>query len=88
MIFGKYINKYYRKYWYYFALIIVIDAIIDVVQLFIPKIIGGIITILNMISKSNTFTQEDYMSGVIEGYYDEYNNYVKNLFFTRNFQTT
>ena len=88
MIFGKYINKYYRKYWYYFALIIIIDALIDVVQLFIPKITGGIITILNMISKSNTFTQEDYMSGIIEGYYDEYNNYVKNLFFTRNFQTT
>ena len=58
MIFGKYINKYYRKYWYYFALIIIIDALIDVVQLFIPKITGGIITILNMIIAWNSLLHQ------------------------------
>lgn len=87
MIFGKYINKYYRKYWYYFALIVLIDAVIDVVQLIIPKITGGIITILNVVS-TNPSDQYDFMNGVIEGYYDEYNNYVENLFFIRNFKTT
>ena len=88
MIFGKYINKYYRKYWYYFVLIILIDAAIDVAQLIIPKITGGVISILDMISNNNTFTQDDFMNGVIDGYYDEYNNYVKNLFLIRNFKTT
>lgn len=43
MLFGKYINPYYKKYWYYFLAVFLCDAIIDVTQLFIPKIIGSIV---------------------------------------------
>lgn len=46
MIFGKYINKYYKKYWYYFVLLIFFDILVDILQLFIPRITGGIITCL------------------------------------------
>lgn len=46
MIFGKHINKYYRKYWYYFAFLIFFDILVDILQLFIPRITGGIITCL------------------------------------------
>ena len=88
MIFGKYINKYYKKYWYLFALIILIDAFIDIVQLLIPQITGGVISILAIIDLGNAFTQDDFMSGSIPGYYDQYNNYVKTPFFVRNFTTT
>ena len=55
MIFGKHINKYYRKYWYFFVLIIIIDAFIDVVQLIIPKITGGVVQILGVIEKGGIF---------------------------------
>lgn len=40
MLFGKYINKYYKKYWYLFITVILFDAIVDVAQLFIPQIMG------------------------------------------------
>ena len=46
MIFGKHINQFYKKYWYYFLLLIFFDVSVDVLQLFIPKITGGIITLL------------------------------------------
>ncbi len=89
MIFGKYINKYYKKYWYFFLLIIIIDAFIDVVQLTIPQITGGVISILSMVNDGRaTFTQDDYMNSSVTGYYDEYNNYVNVPFFVRNFKTT
>ena len=46
MLFGKHINKFYKKYWYYFLLLFVFDIAVDILQLFIPKITGGVITCL------------------------------------------
>ena len=47
MIFGKYVNRYYLKYWYLFVLIFITDAIVDIAQLLIPMIIGNVVSIFN-----------------------------------------
>lgn len=44
MLFGKYINKYYKKYWYLFILVFLSDAFVDFIQLLIPVVIGRIIS--------------------------------------------
>lgn len=44
MIFGKYINEYYKKYWYLFFGVFLSDIIVDMIQLTIPLIIGNIIS--------------------------------------------
>ena len=46
MIFGKNINKYYSKYWYLFVLGFFFLIVVDIFQLFIPMIIGQMITAL------------------------------------------
>ncbi len=43
MLFGKYINKYYKKYWYYFLIGVVFLIVVDVAQNFIPKYLGQVI---------------------------------------------
>lgn len=44
MIFGKYVNLYYRKYWYLFVLVFLSDTIVDFAQLLIPILVGNVIT--------------------------------------------
>lgn len=44
MLFGKYVNIYYRKYWYLFLCVFLSDALVDVAQLLVPILIGDIIT--------------------------------------------
>ncbi len=44
MIFGKIINRYYKKYWYYFVLGILALILVDYVQLLIPEIMGKLIS--------------------------------------------
>ena len=58
MIFGKYINCYYKKYWYYFAIGIASLILVDIVQLYIPKVIGSTISGLN----NGTFLKDDYIT--------------------------
>ena len=43
MLFGKYINKYYKKYWPFFLLGIIALIVVDVAQTFIPRFLGRII---------------------------------------------
>lgn len=43
MIFGKHINKFYKKYFWYFFFGILTLIVIDYIQLFIPGIIGKIV---------------------------------------------
>ena len=43
MLFGKNINKYYIKYWYYILIGIIALIFVDIYQLKIPEIIGSII---------------------------------------------
>ncbi len=47
MLFGKYVNQFYKKYWYHFVFGILFLVIIDVLQLFIPSIIGQIVGIFS-----------------------------------------
>lgn len=47
MIFGKYINRYYLKYWYLFLSVLITDALVDIVQLCIPMVIGNLVSIFN-----------------------------------------
>ena len=47
MIFGKYINRYYLKYWYLFLAVLITDALVDIVQLCIPMVIGNLVSIFN-----------------------------------------
>ncbi len=47
MIFGKHINQFYKKYWYLFAGVFLSDAIVDIIQLMIPMIIGNVISVFS-----------------------------------------
>lgn len=42
MIFGKYINRFYKKYFFHFFIGIVFLAFVNVVQLFVPEVIANI----------------------------------------------
>lgn len=48
MIFGKYINPYYKKYWYLFLAVFTIDAVVDILQLLIPLIIGNVVSVFSV----------------------------------------
>lgn len=80
MIFGKHINHFYKKYWYYFLLLIVFDVSVDVLQLFIPKITGGIITLLKN-------APEEFIHGSVSQIVIE-NQVVKIPFYYQNMQIT
>ena len=43
MLFGKYVNKYYAKYWFFFLLGVVALIVVDVAQTYIPGFLGEII---------------------------------------------
>ena len=45
MLLGKYLNKYYKKYWFSLLLGVLILAAVDVVQLFIPDLIGDLVAL-------------------------------------------
>jgi|GEM_PF-561289 MDR-type ABC transporter (membrane associated ATPase) len=47
MVFGKFVNKYYLKYWYLFLLVIIFDAIVDLAQLLLPMMIGNIVSVFS-----------------------------------------
>ncbi len=50
MLFGKYVNKFYKKYWYLFVLGVTCLVLVDYFQLLIPEIYGSIVNEL----KANT----------------------------------
>lgn len=58
MLFGKHINKYYRKYWYHFLALILFDIAVDIIQLFIPKITGSVV-------QAMTYDKEGFMTGYL-----------------------
>lgn len=47
MLLGKYLNKYYLKYWYMFIVGVLSLVTIDYMQLFLPRYLGDIVNILN-----------------------------------------
>lgn len=60
MLFGKYINKYYKKYGFFFIVGILFLILVDYLQLYIPEFLGTIIDFFN------NGTAEDHWSEVIE----------------------
>ena len=48
MLFGKYVNQFYKKYWYHFVLGIIFLLLVDIIQLFIPQIVGDIVRIFDV----------------------------------------
>lgn len=46
MLLGKHINKYYKKYWYFFLLGIIGLVFVDFISLYIPEYLGKIIDLL------------------------------------------
>lgn len=47
MLFGKYVNKFYLKYWYHFISGIIFLIVVDVAQLYIPEFIGNVVSIFS-----------------------------------------
>ncbi|MBQ9458097.1 MAG: ABC transporter ATP-binding protein [Bacilli bacterium] len=43
MLFGKYVNKYYKKYFLFFLIGVITLIIVDIAQTFIPRFLGQII---------------------------------------------
>lgn len=60
MIFGHNVNKYYKKYWYYFVFGVLALVAVDFFQLKLPRITGKIIDGI----KDNTITQ-DFLNNVL-----------------------
>ena len=48
MLFGKHINKYYKKYWYFFLIGIVALIAVDWIQLYMPEFLGKIVDLLSV----------------------------------------
>lgn len=55
MIFGKYINKYYLKYWYFILGVFVFDILVDIIQLYLPRIAGNLVDVLEDASTGQAF---------------------------------
>lgn len=55
MLFGKYVNRFYKKYWYLILIGVTCLVLVDYFQLLIPEIYGNIITEL----KENTLFSEE-----------------------------
>ena len=60
MLFGKYINKYYLKYWYFFLIGIASLVVIDYVQLYQPEYLGAIVDHLS----SGSPVDKSFITGI------------------------
>ena len=62
MLFGKYINVYYKKYWYLFLLGIITLVTIDFVQTYLPVALGDIVNMF----QDGTATKDAVMNIVFQ----------------------
>lgn len=62
MLFGKYINKYYLKYWLYFLIGVIMLLVVDYLQLFIPEFLG---TIIDFFENGSVSGHEQEISKII-----------------------
>ena len=62
MITGKYINKFYKKYWYMFLLGIIVLIAVDWIQLYIPQFTGDVVDRLS----DGIVTNEDISAITLE----------------------
>ena len=59
MLFSKYLNKYYRKYWYFYLIGILALVFVDYIQLFIPEFLGELVKIFEDAAGAGIFTSQD-----------------------------
>ena len=69
MVFGKHVNKFYKKYFWYFFFGILFLIFVDVIQVFIPKLSGNIAD--HVIDKN--------LAGTIFGIESSYANLIKDI---------
>jgi len=53
MIFGKYVNKFYLKYWYHFVFGIIFLVVIDLAALYVPDYLGNVVSIFSNPDRAN-----------------------------------
>ncbi|MBO7615520.1 MAG: ABC transporter ATP-binding protein [Bacilli bacterium] len=58
MLFSKYLNKYYRKYWYFYLIGILALVFVDYIQLFIPEFLGDLVEIFESAAEVGSFSQQ------------------------------
>lgn len=63
MLFGKYVNRFYLKYWYNFLIGIFFLVVVDVAQLYIPDFIGNIVGIFSE-SKNASLAENFFKAGI------------------------
>ena len=65
MLTGKYLNKYYKKYFWYFIIGGIALIAVDYFQLFIPEYLGQIVDLLDQGSSLDINTIKDIIIGII-----------------------
>jgi len=65
MIFGKYVNGFYKKYFYYILLGLICLIVVDLVQILIPKLIGNLVNIFSNTTLSKEEVLNDFINGNI-----------------------
>ena len=58
MLFSKYLNKYYSKYWYFYLIGILALVFVDYIQLFIPEFLGDLVGIFESAAEVGSFSQQ------------------------------
>ncbi|MCR5308975.1 MAG: ABC transporter ATP-binding protein/permease [Bacilli bacterium] len=56
MLLSRYLNKYYRKYWYLYLIGIIALIFVDYLQLFVPEFLGQLVGIFEDAAKDGVFT--------------------------------
>ena len=62
MLFGKYVNKYYKKFFLFFLIGVVALVVVDVAQTFIPRFLGQIID-----TNNELIVDSEKLGGIIGG---------------------
>lgn len=60
MLFGKYVNGFYKKYWYDLVLGVLFLIVVDVAQMLLPRIIGNVVNIFgnyDPVAQADAFNQ-------------------------------
>ncbi len=62
MLFGKYVNKYYKKYFWFFFIGFIALLAVDIFQLMIPEICGNIIDGVKETGENSLFNKPELMT--------------------------
>lgn len=62
MIFGKYVNVFYKKYFIYLLGGLLALIFVDVIQIFLPKLIGNVVNVFSDSSKSQQIIFDEFFN--------------------------